>query len=108
MMLETIHDHVAAGVTRVVQKAAVLRCGKRMEKLHYYFSWIVSSRNRDKCEILPLETKKSGVKLLPHSDLRGGGFLRRHHAVGVTARNTDKSRRCRKEHHSFKIGTWNI
>jgi hypothetical protein len=31
-----------------------------MEKLpHYYFSWIVFSRNRDKCEMLPLETKKS-------------------------------------------------
>jgi hypothetical protein len=30
-----------------------------MEKLpHYYFSWIVCSRNRDKCEMLPLETKQ--------------------------------------------------
>jgi hypothetical protein len=47
-----------------------------MEKLqHYYFSWIVSSRNRDKCEMLPLETKKYGGKLLPHSDLRGRVFL---------------------------------
>jgi len=26
-------------------------------------------------EILPLETKQSGGKLLPHSDLRGGVFL---------------------------------
>jgi hypothetical protein len=26
------------------------------------------------CEMLPLETKWSGDKLLPHSDLRGGGF----------------------------------
>jgi hypothetical protein len=35
-----------------------------MEKLpHYYFSWIVSSRNREKCEMLPLETKQSGGKL---------------------------------------------
>jgi hypothetical protein len=45
-----------------------------MEKLpHYYFSWIVSSRKRDKCEVLPLETKESGGKLLPVSDLRGEG-----------------------------------
>jgi hypothetical protein len=27
------------------------------------------------CEMLPLETKQSGGKLLPHSDLRGGMFL---------------------------------
>jgi hypothetical protein len=47
-----------------------------MEKLpHYYFSWIVSSRNRDICEMLPLETKHSGGKLLPLSDLRGGGVF---------------------------------
>jgi hypothetical protein len=47
-----------------------------MEKLpHYYFSWIVSSRNRDICEMLPLETKHSGGKLLPHSDLRGEVLL---------------------------------
>jgi hypothetical protein len=26
---------------------------------HYYFLWIVSSRNRDKCEMLPPEKKKS-------------------------------------------------
>jgi hypothetical protein len=39
------------------------------------FSWIVSSRNRDKCKMLPLETKHSGGKLLPHSDLRRGMFL---------------------------------
>ena len=26
-------------------------------------------------EMLPLETKQSGGKLLPHSDLRGGVFL---------------------------------
>ena len=26
-------------------------------------------------EMLPLETKRSGGKLLPHSDLRGGMFL---------------------------------
>jgi hypothetical protein len=48
-----------------------------MEKLpHYYFSWIVSSRNRDNCEMLPLDTKQSGDKLLPLSDLRGGSVSR--------------------------------
>jgi hypothetical protein len=48
-----------------------------MEKLaHYYFSWIVSSRNREKGEILPLVTKQSGGKLLfPYSDPRRGVFL---------------------------------
>jgi hypothetical protein len=27
------------------------------------------------CEMLPLETKQSGAKLLPYSDLRGGGVF---------------------------------
>jgi hypothetical protein len=32
----------------VVSTAAVLRCGKQMEKLpHYNFSWIVSIQNRE-------------------------------------------------------------
>jgi hypothetical protein len=60
MMLEMVHDRVATVVTRVVWKAAVLQCGKQMEKLpHYYFSWIVCSRNRYICEMLPVETKHS-------------------------------------------------
>jgi hypothetical protein len=43
-----------------------------MEKLpHYYFSWIVSFQNRDKFELLPLETKQFGGILLPHSDFGG-------------------------------------
>jgi hypothetical protein len=41
---------------------------------HYYFSWMVcSQKQRYTCEMLPLETKQSGDKLLPHLDLRGGG-----------------------------------
>jgi hypothetical protein len=60
---------------------------------HYYFSWIASSRSRNKCEMLPLETKQSGSKLLPHLDLRKKCFYRRHHAVGVTARTKNRSRR---------------
>jgi hypothetical protein len=49
-----------------------------MEKLpHYYFSWIVSfQKQRYICEMLPLETKQSGGKLIPHLDLREGGVSR--------------------------------
>jgi hypothetical protein len=47
----------------------------QMEKLYYYFSWIVSLLNRDKSEML-LHTKQCGSKLLPQSDLLGwGGML---------------------------------
>jgi hypothetical protein len=42
-MVEMVHDRVAAGETTVVSTAAVLRCGKQMEKLpHYNFFWTVS------------------------------------------------------------------
>jgi hypothetical protein len=45
MMLEMVHDRVTTGVTRAVWTAAVLQCGKQMEKLpHYYFSWMVFTR----------------------------------------------------------------
>jgi hypothetical protein len=38
-----VHDRIAADETTVVSTAAVLRCGKQMEKLpHYNFSWTVS------------------------------------------------------------------
>jgi len=43
--------------------------------------------------MLALETKQSGGKLLPHSDLRGGVFL------GETSRITQRE---------TKIGTWNV
>jgi hypothetical protein len=48
-MVEMVHDRIAAGETIVVSTAAVLRCGKQVEKLpHYYFSWTVSlSKNRE-------------------------------------------------------------
>jgi hypothetical protein len=43
---------------------------------NYYFSWIVSfQKQRHTCEMLPLETKQSRGKLLPHSNLQGGVFL---------------------------------
>jgi hypothetical protein len=42
-MVEMVHDRIAAGETTVVPTAAVLRCGKQMEKLpHYNFSCTVS------------------------------------------------------------------
>jgi hypothetical protein len=53
-----------------------------MEKLpHYEFSWIVSFQKQIYiyiyiCEMLPLDTKQSGDKLRPHSDLRGGSVSR--------------------------------
>jgi hypothetical protein len=47
-MVEMVHDRIAAGETTVVSMAAILRCGKEMEKLpHYNFSWIVSLQNRE-------------------------------------------------------------
>ena len=51
-----------------------------MEKLpHYHFSRIVSFQKQRYhiCEMLLLETKQSGGKLLPQSDLRGGGSVSR-------------------------------
>jgi hypothetical protein len=45
-MVEMVHDRIAAGETTVVSMAAVLRCGKQMEKLpHHKFSWTVSLQN---------------------------------------------------------------
>jgi hypothetical protein len=53
-MVEMVHDRIAAGETTVVSTAAVLRCGKQMEKLpHYNFTWIVSLQKI--CEMLHLE-----------------------------------------------------
>ena len=78
-----------------------------MEKLpHYHFSWIVSFQKQRYhiCEMLPLETKLSGGKLLPKSDLRGGVFLEE-----ISCRRYDK-KECKeqKKHHSYKIGTWKV
>jgi len=43
--------------------------------------------------MIPLGTKQSGGKLLPHFDLRGGMFL------GESSRNIQRS---------MKLGTWNV
>jgi len=47
------------------------------------------------CEMLPLETKQSGGKLLPHSDLRGGVFL-------------EEAPRSRQRKRDIVLGTWNV
>jgi hypothetical protein len=48
-MVEMVHDRIAAGETTVVSTAALLRCGKQMEKLpHYNFSWTVSLQKHRK------------------------------------------------------------
>src|SRR5215471_15843032 len=75
---------------------------------HYYFSWIVSfQKQRYTCEMLPLETKQSGGKLLPHSDLRGGVFLEE--ISGSRSHFYKKDYKGKKnEEHSYKIGTWNV
>jgi len=78
MMFEMVQVRIATGVTRVVWTAVVLRCGKQMEKLpHYYFPWVVSFQKQRYhiCEMLPLETKLSGGKLLPNR-ISGGNVSR--------------------------------
>jgi hypothetical protein len=45
--------------------------------------------------MVSLETKESGGKLLPHSDLRGGVSL-------------EDVSRCRKRKRDILLGTWNI
>ena len=46
-------------------------------------------------EMLPLETKQSGGKLLPHSDLQGGVFL-------------EEASCSRKRNRDILLGTWNV
>jgi hypothetical protein len=57
--------------------------------------------------MLPLETKQSGGKLLPHSDLRGVVFL-----CEISSSRSHFYRKDYKgkknEEHSYKIGTWNV
>jgi hypothetical protein len=49
-MVEMVHDRIAAGETTVISMAAVLRCGKQIEKLpHLYFPLTASfQKNRGK------------------------------------------------------------
>ena len=74
---------------------------------HYHFSWIVSFQKQRYhiCEMLPLETKLSADKLLPQSDLRGGGVFLEEMSCRCYNKKEWKEQ---KEHHSYKIGTWNV
>ncbi|PNF33051.1 hypothetical protein B7P43_G16330 [Cryptotermes secundus] len=54
--------------------------------------------------MFPLETKHSGGKLFSQSDLRGGVFLEEM----LCRRYNNKKCEDQKEHHGYKIGTWNI
>jgi len=82
-----------------------------MEKLpHYYFSWMSLSKNRYiyiyiyVCEMLPLETKQSGGKLLPHSDLRRQSVSR-----GNTQQQALQQEGFqRKEEGSAQLQDWNV
>ena len=60
-------------------------------------SWAIYANNKHKlCTMLPLETKKSGGKLLPHSDLRGGGVF------------LEEVSRSHKRNRDILLGTWNV
>ena len=50
-------------------------------------------------EMLPLETKQSGGKILPHSDLRGSGV------GGVFLEEASRTRQRKRD---ILLGTWNI
>ena len=51
------------------------------------------------CEMLPLETKQSGGKLLHHSDLRG---------EGVFLEEASRSRQARQQKRDLRLGTWKV
>ena len=87
--------------------AAVQRCGKQMEKLpNYYISWIVSfQKQRYICEMLPLEMKQSGGKLLPHSDLWGGGGVSR---GNIQQQALQQEGLQRKEEEKAQLQDWNV
>ena len=56
--------------------------------------------------MLPLETKQSGGKLLPHSDLWEGVFLGETSCSRCCNKKDYKDKK--KENHGYKIGTWNV
>jgi hypothetical protein len=89
-----------------VSTALVLRREEHVAKLpHYYFSWTGFSKNRHKCEMLPLKTQQSGVKLLLHSDLRWGVFLEEiPRKMGYSKDYKHKQ----KEKYSYKTESWNV
>jgi hypothetical protein len=73
--------------------AAILQCGKQMEKLpHYYFSWIVSfQKQRYVCEVLPLETNNLEVNYSPIW-IWGGSVSRRNIQQQALPKNSTATR----------------
>ena len=76
-----------------------------MEKtttLSFFLDGLFQKQRYHICEMLPLETKLSGGKLL-QSDLWAGVFLEE-----ISCRRYGK-KECKeqKEHHCYKTGTWN-
>jgi hypothetical protein len=57
--------------------------------------------------MLPLKTKQSRGKLLPHLDLQGGECFLNEISQGSSFSKKDYKQK-QKKYHSFKIGTWNI
>jgi hypothetical protein len=67
-MVEMVHDRIAAGETTVVSTAAVLLCGKQMEKVpHYNFSWTVSLQNFE--EAMDLSQDRVILEYTTHKDM---------------------------------------
>ena len=92
----------------MVLTAAVLRCGKQMEKINKLVLFLDSLFPKTEihiyiCEMLPVETKQSGDKLLPHLELWWRVFLGEISCSQNYSMNEKK-----KEQQSYKIGTWNV
>jgi hypothetical protein len=59
-MVEMVQDRIAAGEIIVVSTAAVLRCGKQLEKLpHYNFSWTVSHQKQRNTSLKELSLEEA-------------------------------------------------
>jgi hypothetical protein len=56
--------------------------------------------------MLPLETKPSAGKLLPHSGLQRGVFLEETPCSRSYSKKDYKEKQ--NKHHSYRIGTWNV
>jgi hypothetical protein len=72
-MLVTVHDRTPPSVTRVFERLLYCDVESKWKNYHITFLGYYLSKIRDKCEMLLLETKQSGGKLLHHSEFRKGG-----------------------------------
>ena len=71
LMLVTVHDPTSPSVTRVSERLLYYDVERKQKKYHITFLGYYISKIRNKCEMLLLETKQAGGKLLHHSDFRG-------------------------------------